>query len=462
MRTSTVSDATCVIGAGSAGLAAIKELVERGIPVEAFEQGSDLGGNWRYENDAGSGAYASLRTNVSRARMQYPSLPMPKDYGDFVRHDDMARYLDAYAQRFGLRRQIRFSTRVNSVQPDGERWKVELGDGSVRHYRAVVVANGHDWDPSYPDFPGRSTAETIHAREYRTPDRFAGKRVLVVGSAQSAVEIATEISQVCARTYMAVRSGTHIIPRYVLGDTYDAGDVGLFTRLPFRFVNAGFAAMLAISRQARPADYGFPAPDHRLLEGLPALSSDLAKPLRDGAITVKPNVAELAGQEVLFQDGSRAEVDCIVYATGYRISFPFLSPQLIQANGKQFPLYRRIAAPALPGLYFVGLVDAPSGMLPIVEAQGAWIGDVLTGRLLLPPTEHMWRAIDRAERRTRRRFPQEGPHSIRTDPHAYKRLLARDRSALLRLPVSRRARGRRAARPALRPTRRSPTGSVSA
>ena len=180
----------------------------------------------------------------------------------------------------------------------------------------MVVANGHYLDPSYPYFPGRSTAETIHARDYRNPDRFDGKRVLVVGSSQSAVEIATEISPVCARTYMAVRSGNGTIPRYVLGDTYDRGDVGLATRLPFRFVNLAFVVMLAEPRQPRPSDHGFP--DHRLLEGLHALSSDLAMPLREGAITVKPNVAELAGQEVRFRTARapRWTASCTRPATG--------------------------------------------------------------------------------------------------------------------------------------------------
>src|SRR5215472_1238379 len=93
-----------VSGAGSAGLAAMKALREHGLAVEGFERGSDVGGLWRYENDNGlSAAYASLRTNVSRARMQYPSFAMPKSYGDFPHHTQMAAYLSAYADAFGLR-----------------------------------------------------------------------------------------------------------------------------------------------------------------------------------------------------------------------------------------------------------------------------------------------------------------------------------------------------------------------
>jgi dimethylaniline monooxygenase (N-oxide forming) len=73
-----------VIGAGSSGLAVVKALREQRVAVECFERGSDVGGLWRYQNDNGvSGAYASLRTNPSRLRMQYTSFPMPASYGDF-------------------------------------------------------------------------------------------------------------------------------------------------------------------------------------------------------------------------------------------------------------------------------------------------------------------------------------------------------------------------------------------
>src|SRR4029450_4717228 len=105
-----------VLGAGSSGLAAMKGLREQGLDVEAFERGSDVGGLWRYENDNGlSGAYASLRTNVSRPRMQDPSFAMPKSYGDFPKPREMAAYLGAYADAYELRDSIRFRTRVDRL-----------------------------------------------------------------------------------------------------------------------------------------------------------------------------------------------------------------------------------------------------------------------------------------------------------------------------------------------------------
>src|SRR5262245_28662105 len=129
-----------VIGAGSSGLPAIRALRAQGLIVDGFERGSDVGGLWRYDNDNGlSGAYASLRTNVSRPRMQYPSFGMPTSYDDFPRHSQMAAYLDAYADAFGLRESIRFGTTVERIEPatDGT-WSITLDDGSQRRYVDVV------------------------------------------------------------------------------------------------------------------------------------------------------------------------------------------------------------------------------------------------------------------------------------------------------------------------------------
>jgi dimethylaniline monooxygenase (N-oxide forming) len=415
-----------VVGAGSSGLAVLKVLREHQVAVECFERGSEVGGLWRYENDSGlSGAYASLRTNASRLRMQYPSFPMPAPYGDFPHHSDMAAYLDAYVDAFGLRPLIRFGTTVERLEPDLDgNWWITCDDGSTRGYRAVVVATGVFWSPRLPRHPGGFEGTVSHSHEYRTPDRFAGRRVLIVGGANSAAEIAVEVSAVAERTLMSMRSGAHVIPRWIGGAPFDAGDVEPRNRLPWRLLNRIYRRRVA--REIGPAPASWPLPARRLLEGIPIISSDLLPAVRRGDVVVKPAVDRLSGDRVRFVDGSEEPVDHIVCATGYRISLPFLPSSLLSTKGREFPLYRRIAPPDVGGLFFAGFVDTPGGLLPLVETQGQWIAAVLTGRLRLPPPEEMRRRIARAERRTRQRFPQESPSSIRCDPHAYRRLLQSD------------------------------------
>jgi hypothetical protein len=415
-----------VLGAGSSGLAAIKGLREQGLDVEGFERGSDVGGLWRYENDNGrSAAYASLRTNVSRKRMQYPSFAMPKSYGDFPSHAEMAAYLGAYAEAFGLREAIHFRTSVERLEPAAEgAWLITLGNGSRRRYGAVVVATGLFWSPRLPSYPGSFEGSVSHSHEYRTPRQYAGRRVLVVGAGQSAAEIAIEVSTVAERTFMSVRGGVHVIPRWIGRRPYDAADVAPLNQLRWRLLNAIYG--WRVTRALGPLPASWPLPDRPLLEGIPIVSSQLLPAVRRGAIVVKPAIDRLSGNSVRFVDGSEERVERIVYATGYRINFPYLSSSLLLADGRDLPLYRRIAPPQLPGLYFTGFVDAPGGLLPIVETQGQWIAAAITGLLRLPPPERMWQAIDQAEPRTRERFPDESPRSVRCDPHAYRRLLHAD------------------------------------
>ena len=419
-----------VIGAGGAGLAALRALsAARHVSVVGYEQGSGVGGNWRYENDSGaSAAYASLRTNVSRRRMEFRELAMPRRCGDYPTHVDMTEYFETYAARFDLGRRIRFAMRVERLEPAGrDGWRVHLCGGEVVHHRAVVVANGHHWHPRWPDLPGITTATTIHAHDYRTPDPFAGRRVLVVGAGQSAVEIALEVSRVAARTLIAVRSGTHVLPRRLFGSPLDRLDGDLLNRLPWPALNAILRTLVRVARHDDPAAVGFPAPGHRLLEHIPIVSSDLAAAVRRGALAVRPAVAHLDGDQVLFRDGRRDPVDAIVCATGYRPRFPFLPAGLLPSNDGSIPLYRRIVPLDVPGLFFIGLVDAPSGLLPIVERQSAWLAELLEGRIVLPRRARMQAAIVAGERRSRARFPGEPNGSLKCDPHAYLRLLDRDR-----------------------------------
>src|SRR5947209_18015974 len=219
-------DRVCVIGAGSSGIAACQVLHARGIGYDCFEAGSEVGGNWRYLNDNGmSSSYRSLHITSSRQSMQYASYPMPDDWPTYLSHRQIIRYFDDYVDHFGFRDTITFRTTVVRVAaaPDGA-WDVTVRDRDgverTRRYGAVLVATGHHWDPRFPDpYPGIETfgGEQFHSHEYKTPDRLAGRRVVVVGIGNSACDIAVESSQITERTYLSVRRGAHVVPKYLFG-----------------------------------------------------------------------------------------------------------------------------------------------------------------------------------------------------------------------------------------------------
>src|SRR5262245_11193786 len=175
----------CVTGAGSSGIAGAKGLKARGIPFDCFELSDRVGGNWVFGNKNGvSSAYRDLHINTSRERMEYSDFPMPKSYPDFPHHTHIAEYLGSYVDHFGLREHIEFETGVEHAgrRADGV-WEVTLTSGETRLYDAVVVANGHHWDPRMPEpeFPGSFHGEILHSHHYVHADEWAGKRVVVLG-----------------------------------------------------------------------------------------------------------------------------------------------------------------------------------------------------------------------------------------------------------------------------------------
>jgi PPOX class probable F420-dependent enzyme len=415
------------------GLAATRAFARAGCEVTCYEAGSQAGGMWRYENDSGlSAAYASLQTNTSRRRMQYPSLPMPDSVPDFPHRGDMLAYLEAYAEHNDLARRIRFGAPVESARRVPERghasWEVSAGGAAPGEFDWLVVATGHYSDPSIPELPGEFDGEVVHVRDYRTASRYTGRRVVVVGGAQSALDIAAEISTVAERTILACDHVHHLLPRRVLGRPLDELDNASGLLLPLPLLRLALSTAMRVSR-AVPDRGNLPAPGHRLFETRwPAVVSPAAAAaLAARAFETRPRVSALAGEEVVFANDSRAPADALVFATGYRISFPFLDGDLGRGEGWEFPLYRRILSPHAPRLAFVGMLEPGPGLFEIVERQSNWLAAAIAGGLRTPDERTMWEAIDAGgERRSRRQFGQTGRHTILCNRHGYLRTLEKD------------------------------------
>ena len=429
----------CIIGAGSSGITAAQVLAAKGIDFDCFEIGSDVGGNWRYDNDNGlSSAYRSLHINTSRQAMEYAAYPMPESLPDYPSHWQIAEYFDHFVDHFGLRDRITFRTEVVKVEPaDGGGWDVTVrrveGDDRLprsQRYDHVLVANGHHWDarwpePSFPgseDFPGVQ----MHAHYYKTPDVLEGKRVVVLGIGNSATDIAVESSRVAAETYLAMRRGAHVIPKYVFGMPTDHLTDSPLARAPLAVQKAAMGLLMRAAR-GRITDYGLPAPDHDILEAHPTVSDDLLTRLGHGDITVKPNLDRFEGPKVFFVDGSAVEADVVVYCTGYRVSFPFLSERVVDAEDNHVDLYRRVVSPEHPGLFFIGLIQPLGSIMPLAEEQSHWVAEVISGEVALPPVAEMRRQIAAYDADLRRRYVASKRHTIQVDARKYRAELAKER-----------------------------------
>src|SRR2546421_2142279 len=447
----------CVIGAGSSGIAAAKALHEHGIPFDCFEKSDRVGGNWVFGNaNQMSSAYRSLHINTSRERMEYSDYPMPKSYPDFPHHTHIAEYFDSYVDHFGFRDRIVFETGVERALPgrDGI-WTITLDGGEERRYDALLVANGHHWDPRWPDppFPGRFDGVQLHAHHYVENTDFRDKNVLVVGIGNSAMDIAVESSFVARKTFLSSRRGAYVLPKYLFGRPLDQIGVNALTPvLPFAFRRAILMAMYRIG-VGRVADYGLPEPDHKIGEAHPTISADFLNRVAHGEMTWKPNVAGLEGDSVRFEDGTLEPIDVIVWCTGYKVTFPFFDEDFVSAPDNDLPLYRRVFKPGIDNLAFIALLQPLGATMPLAEAQGRWVAAYLRGEYQLPPLELMVAEMNRERERMFKRYVASKRHTMQVDFDNYlyavrkelKAGTARAGAAGFALPVPARAQAAEAA-----------------
>ncbi|WP_446214329.1 flavin-containing monooxygenase [Micromonospora sp. IBSANI012] len=418
-----------VIGAGAAGLAALKALADAGVPAVCFEAGDRVGGLWVY-GSPGSPAYRTLHLNTSRRRTEFADHPMPAHWPDYPDHTRVAGWLADYADRFGLHEAVRLRHTVDRVVPEaGDRWTVHADgpDGPVSvTVAAVVVANGHNRVPKspVPPPPGTCTARQLHSHAYRGPEQLAGRRVLVVGGGNSAMDIAVDASYAAARTLLSLRRGVWVVPKHLLGRPSDTLNGALARRLPWRLRQRISQTMLTAT-VGPPTRYGLPAPAHGFLQDHPTLSDGLLSRLTHGEIEVRPGVAGFDGDRVTFTDGRADEVDLVVWCTGYRVDLPFLDPALLGDQPDALPLYRHVFHPDVPGLAFVGLMQSTGAAFPLVEAQARLVAAQLAGTYALPDPARQHADIRAELRAATDRWGDRRP-AMRVDFDAYLAQLARE------------------------------------
>jgi dimethylaniline monooxygenase (N-oxide forming) len=429
MNRTTASKRVAVIGAGACGLAATKALVDAGLSVTCFDKGDRVGGNWVFKNKNGlSSAYRSLHINTSRERMQFRDFPMPADYPDYPRHDLIARYFADYARAFDLYRVIRFETEVERAEPraqGGFRLTLRSASGvTSEEFDALIVANGHHWDPALPEpaIPGKFTGIELHSHAYIDPDEphaLRGKRVVVVGMGNSAMDIACELGHpgVAEQVFLSARRGAWVLPKYAFGKPIDQNSI-----LP-AFLPAGIRRSLAELwyrlAVGRPEDFGLPKPDHHLDQAHPTISPDILTRLGSGDVRARPALTRRDGSRVHFADGSVEEVDAIVYATGYKVSFPFLGADVALAKNNDLPLYLRIFPLDREDLMFIGLAQPVGAVMPLAEAQAKLVAEYLSGGYELPERALRKRQTERERAEMRARYVPSRRHTMQLDYDVY-------------------------------------------
>ena len=348
-----------IVGAGSAGLATGALLRRRGVEAVLLEAGPEVGAAWR-------GRYDRLRLHTPRLLSGLPGRRIPRRYGRWVRRDDLIAYLHDYADAEGL--EVRTGVRVERIDPDGAGWRLETSAGPL-WTRTAIVATGYNGAPWIPDWPGREsfTGELVHSAGYRSPERYRGRDVLVVGAGNSGAEIAHDVADGgAARSRLAVRTPPQIVRRATAG--VPAQLIGMAIRkLPPGWVDP---VSQALRRVAIPdlAAQGLPRPELGLRSAFlatgttPILDVGIVDAVRRGRVEVVAAVEAFDGADVLLADGSRIAPDAVVAATGFRAGLEPLAGHLDVLGPSGLPL-KTDGEPVLPGLWFVGFVPTLGGQL---------------------------------------------------------------------------------------------------
>lgn len=385
----------CVIGAGVSGLFATRRLIEEGVAARVIEQRPDLGGLWNRDARYG-GAYRSAHLISSKHTTELADFPMPAEFPDFPSHAHVLEYLRQFAGRHALAQHISFGRRVTSAVPlPGGGWRVALDDGGEDEYAALIIANGHHWDPAPPPvdtaaFDGMS----FHSASYDTPDCLAGRKVIIVGLGNTACDIAVDAVYAGATVTMSVRGGNHLVPKYLLGRPTDRLSKELPTaRLTSKLPSAMRATLderMIRTLAGNPERYGLPRPRGRLYERQPLVNSLLMYHLGHGDIHIKPPVTSVRNSCVWFGDGSEEKADVIVWCNGYQVSVPFLDVRAHLAGDQRGRprLWLNMFHPSRDDVAVVGMVD-PLGSWTALDLQAQLaarrLRAVLDGEGRVPP-----------------------------------------------------------------------------
>ncbi|KAI5090470.1 flavin-containing monooxygenase 5-like [Silurus meridionalis] len=425
-----------VIGGGSSGLTCIKCCLDEGLEPVCFESSDDIGGLWRFkenpESDRAS-IYHSVIINTSKEMMCFSDFPIPSHFPNYMHNSYIMDYFRMYADHFQLKRYVRLQTKVLNVRPRSDfaqsgQWDIETEDKDGKRekhvFDAVLVCTGHHCHPHLPlkDFPGIDTfkGKYFHSRDYKTPDEWRSKRVVVIGIGNSGGDIAVELSRVTKQVFLSTRRGSWILNR--VGNNGIPGDM-VFNRafrmaqsvLPFGFLcNLGEKKL---NNRFNHALYGL-RPKHRLLSQHPMLNDELPNRLISGTIKVKPNVCEFRGSSVIFEDGTiEDEIDLVVFATGYTFSYPFLQSHVISVTENKTRLYKYVFPPGLekPTLAIIGLVQPLGAIMPISEMQARWATRVFKGVTKLPSKSSMLKDIKKKEDSMAKRYVSSQRHTIQVD-----------------------------------------------
>ncbi|KAF3823429.1 hypothetical protein GH733_010865 [Mirounga leonina] len=373
-----------IVGAAVSGLASIWCCLEEGLGPTCFERSNDVGGLWKFSNHAEEGRasiYQSVFTNSSKKMMCFPDFPYPDDHPNYMHHSKLQEFghkdicskeesfkiYTKHCEKIKTHRIVNkrnfflvfFKTLVSSIKKcpnflvTGQWEVVSEKDGKQESaiFDAVMICSGHHVYPNLPtdSFPGlhQFQGHYLHSRDYKNPEAFKGKRVLVISLGNSGSDIAVELSPLAAQVIISSRSGSWVMSR-VWDDGYP-WDMVYVTRFATSLRNAlpSFVSDWLYVRKMntwfKHENYGLMPLNgyYNPLRKEPVFNDELPSHILCGTVSIKPSVKEFTETSAVFEDGTMFEaIDSIIFATGYSYAYPFLDDSIIKSRNSEVTLFK--------------------------------------------------------------------------------------------------------------------------
>jgi len=365
-----ITTLVAVIGAGPAGLAASHALAQKKIDHVVLERGEAVGHSW-------SNVYESLRLHTGKHMSALPGMSFPRSAPLFVRRQALLDYLQAYARRFRLPVETRCA--VTDVQRRENGWQISTSMGGLGA-RHLIVATGIMSEPRLPQFEGQEEyrGRVIHSAEYRRPEPYIGKQVLVVGVGNSGAEIAIELARAGARVAISIRTGANFVPLTLVGIP-----IQYYSRwmqaLP-RLVREVIASASTTAVEGLRGVPGIQKPGYGPLEKQPVIGFGLVNAVREGSIVTRTGIKRFTEDGTLFTDGSSEGFDKVILATGYRAAIGMLD-RLVCRDERGFAARDRVVSLDQPDLYFVGHNYGAIGALLNIGRDAGLAAKIIASRI---------------------------------------------------------------------------------
>ncbi|KAI3694361.1 hypothetical protein L1987_77326 [Smallanthus sonchifolius] len=332
-----------IVGAGPSGLAVSACLREQGVPFVVIERSDCIASLWQKRT------YNRLKLHLPKKFCQLPKLPFPEEYPEYPTKKQFITYLENYAQKLDIKPQ--FNECVQSAKYDEacHLWRVVTVSTtgytrSETEYicQMLVIATGENAEGVVPEIDGLQefSGEVIHVKDYKSGEKYNGKKVLVVGCGNSGMEISLDLSNHNAKPSIVIRSSVHVLPREIMGkSTFDLAMM-LMKWLPLWLVDK-LLLILAWFIFGNTQNYGIKRPSLGPLQlknhhgKTPVLDIGAFEKIRSGDITAVPGIKRFNCNSVELVNGETLEIDSVVLATGYRsnVAYWLQENELFSKNG---------------------------------------------------------------------------------------------------------------------------------